>query len=276
MIIESRSTGGDKGWANCVAGVLGKRKSSERDSHSSDEGYCTCGSCESTPGGGDGSTSSVSATAGCSCRKIKRNKETSRLNENSTSTGVVVPGNECVGNRPEEECVMSQARTQTAEEPDTNVNSVLDEFDSIFESPDAVAALSVPEDGPSFLTDQHPPTPATVVSSEHTAPPPRPSTPHPGGMPHPGGVPRPGGTPHPPADCHVSSSTTEQKPAVELSIGLEELAKREDEELKMAMEESLRQQVTAIVSLYYIPESNSSLLYGPHSVFHFSVYFIES
>ena len=49
------------------------------------------------------------------------------------------------------------------------------------------------------------------------------------------------------ADSTVSSSTGEQKmPTIELEIGLEEIVKREDEELKKALEESLKQQVSRL------------------------------
>ena len=256
------------GNGQSAAGVLGKRKSSERDSHLSDDGYYTYGSCESTPGThGGNSTSSTTSSTSCGRRKIKRENENScRSNKNSST---VVPGNGRIDLR-EVECVMTQTRTETPGKLNADVNRVLDEFDSIFESPEAAAALEV-EDKPSTATamENTPLSPTVVVSDgHHTAVPPSSSAPHSGGMPHPptnfphpsaphpAGMPNPptnspqpsaphlGGILHPPANSHVSSSTSgAQMPAIESSVGLDELAKREYEEIKMAMEESLRQQV---------------------------------
>ena len=152
---------------------------------------------------------------------------------------------------------MTQTRTETPGKLNADVNRVLDEFDSIFESPEAAAALEV-EDKPSTATamENTPLSPTVVVSDGHHPavgmphPPtnfPQPSAPHLAGMPNPPAnshqpsAPHSGGILHPPADSHVSSS--EQMPAIESSVGLDELAKREYEEIKMAMEESLRQQV---------------------------------
>lgn len=258
-LAPKRSEGQTEGevFSSCGNGVLGKRKSSERDSHSSDDGYCTCGSCDSTPRGS-------ASTVNCVCRnKVKRKdhqtKEYLLSSEEPPSCcvprggrsydtsddrrGSCTAGGHVIPRGKEEVHVRTQTEMDGS---DANVNGILDEFDSIFESPDAVAALKINEKVgekeeddkktmstmvkglPRSLPLPSPPTTPLLVSDGQTAP--RPTTPPP-----------PLGN-----EPQVQSITEGQKPLtdnIELSIGLEEIAKREDEELKKAVEESLKQQV---------------------------------
>ena len=210
--------------------VLGKRKSSERDPHSSDDGYCTCGSsCDSTP---SGSTATMAAATNC----IYHNK-VKRVEYQSTEPCLSSEGSHSATNvtndrqKEESSSVNTEKCKQTADSSNANVNKILDEFGQIFGSPEAIAALQ---------QDEAPHTPTAIptctdFSSNYQAEQLRAST-----------------TPQLPklvevelvADSRVSSSTGEVKmPDIELEVGLEEIAKREDEELKKAMEESLKQQV---------------------------------
>ena len=209
--------------------VLGKRKSSERDSHSSDDGYCTCGSsCDSTP---SGSTAMVAPAMNCICHnKVKRTEyratEHQPSSEDSSDNTNVSDGRqEELGHMGTEVC------KPAADGSNEDVNEILDDFDRIFESPEAIAALQQKE-RPSTPT----PTPAIDYHQAEQL--------------------RSCATPQQPrlveaksvplvADSTVSGSTGEVKvPDIELEI---DIAKREDEDLKKAMEESLKQQVIGAV-----------------------------
>ena len=202
--------------------VLGKRTSSERDSHSSDDGYCTCGSsCDSTPSG------STIAAASCICHnKAKRIEYRSTEPQLSSEGGGIT--NVSDDRQKEKGYANTEKCIQIGENSNANVNKILDECDRIFESPEAVAALKWEERLSTLAA-----TPPAVSNYQAEL---RPSTPQLPQLVEAGPVLL--------ADSRVSNSTNEQKlPDIELEIGLEEIAKREDEELKKAMEESLKQQV---------------------------------
>lgn len=222
----------------CGSSVLGKRKSSERDSHSSDDGYCTCGSCDSTPSG-----SAVATTTNCVCQsRVKRkeeecsstrekpfsSEEPTCVSQATSGCGDVFERGDSLDNR-----VNSFHGTQvrTCGNSDMNVNDILEEFDRIFQSPEAVAVETTEEKHLSTTDSPQPPPSSPILVSDYR------------------GVQRPpstlqSGVRSDPQDGHqVTSSAVEEKPVIDLSIGLEEIAKREDEELKRAMEESLKQQV---------------------------------
>lgn len=236
--------------------VLGKRKSSERDPHSStDDGYCTCGSsCDSTP---CGSTAMTAIAANCIYHsKVKRveyqstekpqfSSEGSHIvcddrqkDESSSSTASVSNSRQ-----KEEERVDTEKCDLKADSSNANVNEIVDEFDQIFESPEAAvaAATCIQRDERRYTPTAMP----TTVSNNYQAEQVRDST----------------VAPQLPklvevelaALSRVSSSTGEVKmPDIELEVGLEEIAKREDEELKKAMEESLKQQVGSASSMYFM------------------------
>ena len=216
----------------CGSSVLGKRKSSERESNSSDDGYCTCGSCDSTPGG-----SAVTSTADCVCLgRVKRKEdECSSTREQLFSTEEPTCGTHVTdGCGDEFDCGdRIEDRVQTGCNSDTNVNDILEEFDRIFQSPEAVTSLNTEEKQLSAADlPQQPPSSPVLVSDYHCVQSP-PST-------------LQSETRPVSQDSHqVTSSAIEEKPVIDLSVGLEEIAKREDEELKRAMEESLKQQVTS-------------------------------
>ena len=231
--------------------VLGKRKSSERDPHSSDDGYCTCGSsCNSTPSSSAAQAlagAAVATTTNCICRNKTKRMEYQpiepRLSSEGTCNGdTIVSG----GREKEVEHVgttMDVCRP-TTDGSNTYVNEILDDFDRIFESPEAIAAVQR-EERPSTATP--PPTPA-VASGDYRQAEPLPSsacvTPQ---------LPRLVEAKPVPlvADSMVSSSTGDVKmPDIELEVGV---AKREDEELKKAMEESLKQQVSINVESLQCP-----------------------
>ena len=211
--------------------VLGKRKSSERDSHSSDDGYCTCGSsCDSTP---SSSTAMVAAAIATNCiyhNKVKRTEyqvtEHQPSNEGSSDNNNVPDGRqEETGHMGTEVC------KPAADGSNADVNKILDDFDQIFESPEAIAALKQ-EERPST------PTPSPAIEYHQAEQLRSCATPQ---------LPRLVEAKPVPlvADSTVSSSTGEVKmPDIELEI---DIAKREDEDLKKAMEESLKQQVISVV-----------------------------
>ena len=201
------------------SGVLGKRKSCERDSYSVDDGYCTCGSCDSTPKG--------STTVGCVCHKVKRKEEETK--ERQLSPGED-PGLVCYSCGDESGWQEHRSKEAHVKNSNTNVNGILDEFDRIFSSPEALAALKEEE--------QQSTVDLSLPPSGHRAVP-KPSVPH-------SDIDSSQSVTH--TDCQVPSPATEQKPAIELSVGLEEIAQREDEELKKAMEESLKQQVMILIA----------------------------
>ena len=243
--LTHKTTGAhERVFMSCVSsGLLGKRKSSERQYHLSDDGYCTWGSCESTP--------RCSTTSSCVCRnKIKRNdsqilKDGLLSCERAPSTSNLPRGSgsddvfdvredveERVGSKRDSDVHIQN----TEDNSDENVNGILAEFDSIFESPEAVAALRIEEET-SLSAKDFPPRP----------PPPSPSPPLlisdcPAAL----RQATPPSAP-PPSQPLVCGSGDDKN--IEMTIGLEEIAKREDEELKKAMEESLKQQV----SMYCTP-----------------------
>ena len=242
--------------------VLGKRKSSERDSHSSDDGYCTCGSsCDSTPSNSTTTTNANHTLTAATCMNcichVARTKRKEHQNqpteEPQLSSSEVTCGSdtnvsdgrhkntgECMG-------TVTEVCKPVADSSNANVIEILDDFDRIFESPEAIAALQQ-EERPSTPI---PPTPTAIASNDyhHQGEQLRSRT---GAMPQ---LPElVEAKPVPPlvADSTVSSSTGELKmPDIELEI---DIAKREDEELKKAMEESLKQQVNGgvVESVSYV------------------------
>ena len=232
--------------------MLGKRKSSERDSHLSDDGYCTCGSsCDSTPSSSSSSSTTAigQVAAPMSCiyhSKVKRKEiqsvEHQLVSEGGCSSDTYTSASE--GRRKESGCMGSGAEVRkpmAAKSSNADVNQILADFDRICESPEAVAALQLEERQPKPSM----PTTPTIAIDYRPAEQLRSLCPTPE-------VPRLVETK--PAvslvtDSTVSSSTGEEKmPDLELEI---EMAKKEDEELKKAMEESLKQQVN-IENAYHV------------------------
>ena len=220
--------------------VLGKRKSSERDSHSSDDGYCTCGSsCDSTPSSSSSTTAIGQTAAPTSCiyhSKVKRKEDLQSVEHQLVSEGVCSSDtytSTSEGRQKESGRIGSGAelrKPMAAKSSNADVNQILADFDRICESPEAIAALQLEErqPKPTTLTPAIDYRPAEQLRSACATPQlsqlvevkPVVSL---------------------VTDSTVSSSTGEGKMSdIELEI---EMAKKEDEELKKAMEESLKQQV---------------------------------